>query len=393
MENKDEGRRKKHVTRRVIICAVILFIGWLGMTALSSLKKAPAEAKPEERALKVQAVTAEPQDYPVVITGYGEVKALTVVAIASEVAGRVVHTHPSLQVGEIIPKGDTMFEIDPADYNAALQEARAGVSQWETTVTRLKKQMAIDTERLKTLKRNAQLTKSEYDRVKGLYDADRVGTRSGVDQAERAFNSASDQADQMAQAVSIYPLQIREAESSLLSAKARLSVAETNRSRCAVRASFDARIKSTAIEIDEFISPGQQVLTLADDTVLEIEVPLDSRDARKYLQFEESDRNQASTAWFAPLTPVSCTIRWTEDKTGSTWPGTLHRVVKFDKQTRTLTVAIQIPAASAKATSGPHAATGRGDVLHGRDSRAQPSPGLPTAPACSYFRKRSLSDQ
>ena len=38
------------------------------------------------------------------------------------------------------------------------------------------------------------------------------------------------------QAVSLYPLQIREAQSSLLSAQARLAVAETNLARCAVRA-------------------------------------------------------------------------------------------------------------------------------------------------------------
>ena len=347
METIERKRQNKHVTIRIAICALILVVGWAGMNGLASLKQPPAEAKTEERAIKVQAETAHPRDYPVSITGYGEARALTVVTVAPEVAGRVISSHSTLKAGHIIPAGDVMFRIDPADYEAGLLEARAGVAQWQNAVARLKKQLAIDTQRSKTLARNAQLARTEFERIRQLFTADRVGTRSGVDQAERAYNSATDQADLIAQAVSLYPLQIREAESSLLSAKARLSVAESNLSRCTVRAPFDARIKSVSVETGQYVSPGQNVLILADDSVLEIQVPLDSRDARRWLQFETPANDRPPTAWFARLTPVACTIRWTEDKTGSAWTGRLNRVVKFDQQTRTLTVAVRIAAESA----------------------------------------------
>ncbi len=337
---------------RIVLCALILLIGWVSMKVLAGLKQPPSETKIEKQTINVIAMTVEAQDYPIVISGYGEVKALTVVTLSSEVSGRIKKTHPSLRAGNIIPTGEIMFQIDPADYEAGLQEAQAGVSQWENTVARLEKQLAIDTQRLKTLERNAQLAKNEFERTKRLYETNRVGTRSGVDQAERAYNSTSDQADQMGQAVSLYPLQIRETESRLLSAKARLTIAETNLSRCTVKAPFDARVKSVALETGQFVSPGQNLLTLADDTVLEIQVPLDSKNARKWLQFEIPDTHQPYTAWFAKLTPVPCSIRWTEDKAGARWTGTLNRVVKFDEQTRTLIVAIRIPATSAMETNG-----------------------------------------
>lgn len=351
MNSEDKRRQKKHVLIRLAICSLILMIGWVGMNGLASLKKPPAEAKTEERAINVKVVSAQPHDYPVAITGYGETRALIVVNVSPEVSGRVVHTHPMLRVGQVIPTGEVMFRIDPSDYQAGLQEAGAGVTQWQTTVARLKKQFALDRQRLKTLERSAKLAKIEFERVRQLLESDRVGTRSSVDQAERAYNSATDQADQMAQAVSLYPLQIRETESNLLSAKARLSVAETNLSRCTVTAAFNARIKTTAVETGQFVSPGQHVLTLADDTVLEIQVPLDSRDARHWLQFELPSGDRPPTAWFADLKPVSCTIRWTEDKRGRAWTGTLNRVVKFDQQTRTLTVAVRITAQSAMDSS------------------------------------------
>lgn len=346
MKSKEENRPKKHVMIRIGICLLILVSGWVGMNGLASLKEPPAEAKTEERPIKVRTTTAQPRDYPVIISGYGEARALTVVTVAPEVSGRVVYTHPNLKAGQIIPAGDIMFRVDPSDYEAGLQEARAGVTQWQAIVARLKKQYAIDRQRLKTLERSAQLTKTEFERIKRLFEADRVGTRSGIDQAERAYNSALDQADQISQAVSLYPLQIREAESSLASSRARLSVADTNLSRCEIAAPFNARIQSAAVETGQFVSSGQNVLTLVDDTILEIQVSLDSRDARQWLQFEPvSDRQP--TAWFGSLTPVECAIRWTEDKTGTGWTGMLNRVVTFDQQTRTLTVAVRVNGQSA----------------------------------------------
>jgi len=342
MGNNTINRPKKHVMVRIVICTLILLVGWVGMKGLASLKQPPAEAKSEEQAIKVETLTAKPMDYPVVITGYGQARVVTEVALAPEISGKAIHVHPNLKTGQVIPAGEILFRIDPADYEAGLREAEAGVSQWQNTVARLKKQLSIDSQRLKTLQRSAQLAKTEFERVQRLYDVDRVGTRSGVDQAERSYNSALDQADQMEQAVSLYPLQIKEAESSLVSAKARLAVAAANLSRATVKAPFDARIKMVALETGQFVSPGQHVLTLADDSLLEIQVPLDSRDARKWLQFEERPGETQTTAWFGKLKPVDCTIRWTENKNGSFWKGILHRVVKFDQQTRTLTVAVRI---------------------------------------------------
>lgn len=347
MDSSKKKRQKKHVMIRILICAVILTVGWAGMKGLANLKQPPTEAETEERAIKVRTMMVQPRNYPVAITGYGQARALTVVTVAPEISGRVIHTHPELKTGQIIPVDEVMFQIDPADYEAGLQEARAGVTQWQNAIARLEMQLSIDSQRLKTLKRSSQLAKTEFERVKRLLETDRVGTRSGMDQAERAYNSTQDQADQIAQAVSLYPLQIKEAESSLVSARARLSIAATNLSRCTVKAPFDARIKSVALETGQYATPGQTVLTLADDRVLEIQVPLDSRDARHWLQFEPQAGNHSPTAWFANLKPVECKIRWTENKDGPPWIGILNRVVRFDQQTRTLAVAVRIAAESA----------------------------------------------
>jgi RND family efflux transporter MFP subunit len=333
-------------TVRVALSAGVIALGVIGLLAFASLKSPPAEVAYVERPMRVEAIQAKPESVPVLITGYGEVTALDVVDIAPEVSGKIVTIHPRLEVGEVIHKGELLFKIDPRDYMAAVDEARAAVNQWANTIKRLKKQKTIEKTRLKSLKRNKQLAKQEYQRVQRLHKEKKVVSQSSMDSAERDYNTASDLSDQMEERIELYPIQIREAENNLSAAKARLTLAETRLGRCEVKAPFDGRIKAAAIEVGQYVTPGQKVTTLANDAVLEIHVPLDSRDARQWLVFNGSKAN-GTIAWFNSLDHVTCTIRWTEDREDHVWEGRLHRVVKFDQQTRTITVAIRIEAKQA----------------------------------------------
>ena len=349
-EGVKSGRKLQHVKKRVMICSLVLLFGAAGMAALASLKEPPAEARPEERALRVKAHRMQPEDYAVSITGYGEVQALNVVNIAPEVSGRVVEVHPRLEAGEVVEAGELLFRVDPRNYTASFDEAGASVDQLENAVLRLKRQQTIDTRRFKTLERNRDLARDAFHRLRDLFEKDAVGSRSGVEQAEQAFNAAQDQADQMAQALALYPIRIRESEGGLSSARARMARARADLDRCRVRAPFSGRLSSVGIEMGQYATPGQPALTLVDDSVLEIHVPLDSRDARKWLRFDGPSTGGAT--WFAGLAPVTCRVAWTEDSSGSHWPGKLDRVVRFDPQTRTLTVAVRLTAAELRQESG-----------------------------------------
>ncbi|RTZ95879.1 MAG: hypothetical protein DSY90_12175 [Deltaproteobacteria bacterium] len=349
-KTEKKPKRLFNVFFRIGVCLGVLLLGVFGMSKLASFKKPPAEAKTEIHRLRVDTVVVKPQAVPVFISGYGQARPLNVVALAPEVSGRVTAVHPRLETGEVIAAGDVLFEVDPINYQVALKQTRAAVARWQSTIARLKKQSVIDKERLKTLRRNKDLAQAEFKRIRTLFESDSVGTRSGVERAEQAFNAATDHADQMAQAVALYPIRIKEAQSSLASARAGNSLSKVNLARCRVTAPFTGRIKSVNIEKGQFAVPGQPVLTLADDSVLEIRVPLDSRDARKWLDFDDT-RTHVDTAWFSRLKQQPCTVLWTEDKKGHHWQGKLHRVVKFDPQTRTVTVAIRVDARSAASTS------------------------------------------
>ncbi|MCH7995296.1 MAG: hypothetical protein IIB57_12755 [Planctomycetes bacterium] len=62
----------------------ILAVGTAVMLGLSSMKEPPAEATKEdaERTLRVEILEVYPEDVPVTIKGYGEVRVRTTVAVA-----------------------------------------------------------------------------------------------------------------------------------------------------------------------------------------------------------------------------------------------------------------------------------------------------------------------
>ncbi len=352
MEENPTGNPRARILIRALICVIVLGIGAAGMAALASLKEPPAEVEHEERPIKVETTTATPTDVEVIISGFGEARPLNVVAIAPEVSGRVAAVHPRLEPGEIIPKGERLFRIDDSTYRAVVAEARALAAGREKTIARLQQEYAADRERLKTLKRNRDLAAAEYRRLKTLFEKDDVGTRSGVEKAEQALNAAEDAVDQLARAVDVYPTRIEENRASLASARATLERAETDLERTTVLAPFDGRVKSASIEAGQYAAPGQTAVVLADDSVLEIQAPLDSRDVRKWLRFDKGRKGDAASAWFTRLTPVPCTVHWTDDPDGHRWRGRLHRVVNFDPNTRTLTVAVRVPAPEAVSGDG-----------------------------------------
>lgn len=345
------SRKGVGVTRTVLVSLAILGVGAGSFMVLSNMRKPPAQASIGETPLLVEAVRVAREDVGVVVKGYGEARALNSVTIAPEVAGKVLYVHERLEVGEVIPGGEVLFEIDGRDYEAGRAQANADIARAEYAVERLKTQFEIDRDRLGTLSRNRDLSKTQFDRVRALLEEDVITTESEVDQAERVYQLAVDQVQQLVQSVELYPFQIREAKAVLLAAEAKGALAEANLERTIVRAPFDGRLKMVRLERDQYVTPGMNVLTLADDSVLELSVSLDSRQARRWLNFKENS-SSGGRAWFSELVHATCRIMWTEGDKGQSWAGVVHRVEKFDEETRTLTVAIRVEAKQAL-SSGP----------------------------------------
>jgi len=329
--------RQRIVSAVAVVLSLVFGVAAMGALTLYGQSRETQRAPQEESVLHVSAIRAEPADYPVTISGFGQARALREAAVAPELSGTIDLVHPNLATGNRIQAGEVLFRIRQASYRAQVAEAQAALTQQETALARIREEEAVERARVESLDRTLQLAEDELRRSRELKDSG-VGAQTGVDVAERAMVEARSQRDVAASGLDVYPLRIREAEAQLERARAQLELAELDLARTEIRAPFSGRIKSESVEAGQFIAAGTQAVVMADDSVLEIEVPIDAREARDWMRFESPGEN---ANWFARPERVEATIRWTEGEAGTAWSGVLDRVAKYDPQSRMLHVVVQ----------------------------------------------------
>ena len=84
-------------------------------------KKAPAIAVP------VKIAPVEKADFPVYLTGLGTVQGFNTVLVRTRVDGQIDKI--AFQEGQFVKQGDTLVEIDPRPFQAALDQAKAKKAQ------------------------------------------------------------------------------------------------------------------------------------------------------------------------------------------------------------------------------------------------------------------------
>jgi RND family efflux transporter MFP subunit len=286
------------VLLRIFLCLLILGSGVAGFKVLKKMKKPPVLVEVRERPLPVQVLQVQAEQVDVLVSGFGEIKSRSVVTLPAEVAGRITSVHKDLQVGAVIKKGEILCTINEQDFHLDLKTARI---------------------RFKSLSRDLELARKEFARVTNLYRKNRVGTLSSVEKAEQSVNAIRNQLSQMEQA---------------------MEKAQLHLDRCVIRAPFTCRITRVDVEQDEYVTPGKNLLTIVDDSDLEVEVSIDSRDGVNWLRFQP---RREGGSWFGLPEETPCTVTWTE-KESIRGRGRLDRVVRFDPATRSLVVAVRLAA-------------------------------------------------
>ncbi len=114
----------------IIIVLVGAAIAWL------LLRSAPvAETKAKARSAKiVQVVDVTAKNHPVTLSAYGTVIPSRRLIVRPEITGRIESHHSSLVPGGRIEAGETLFKIDPSDYQIALREAKTALEEAQAEI-------------------------------------------------------------------------------------------------------------------------------------------------------------------------------------------------------------------------------------------------------------------
>jgi len=350
-QSKTETRKTKRgvvILIRVSICFLIISLGGFGMVQLSASKQTLPDRVVQEKAIRVTTSKAVFQDKQVMIEGFGEVNPLNVLTLSPEVSGRVEMIHPNLEEGETVKQGDILFTLDSRDYKLSLTRSEISVRQHENKINQLEVSRKNDEKRISLLERNVALSKKEFERLNTLFTNSRIGTLSDVEKAEQSYINLLDSHDKLKSSVSLYPLQTDETRLLLNAALADRDTARLNVERCTVKAPFDGRIKSVSIEKNLYMNKGASALTLADDSILEIQVPLRFEQVYKWLDVSSALEPKN---WFPDVIQKTAFVEMRERDSIISTKASINRIVRYDSASRTVTLSLRLNEDSSQLSS------------------------------------------
>src|SRR6266540_546987 len=115
-----------------------------------------------EGPVPVLAAAAATADVPVYFYGVGTTRALNTVTVRAQVYGKIISIN--FKEGQDVARGDTLAQIDPAIYQAQLDQAVAKKAQDEAQLANAR----IDLERYTRLAQSNATTRQQADTQKAL---------------------------------------------------------------------------------------------------------------------------------------------------------------------------------------------------------------------------------
>lgn len=233
-------RRKKPL----IVLAILLVVGVIVVANLRSQR---------EKTVKVTVDKVKKQDLTSIISASGEVKPKKNINISAQVPGRIIKI--GVEEGEVVKAGDFLLKLDSTQYEAIADRDQNFIRAANSDLIQAEARLQRD--------------KNSYERQQKLFDEQLI-SKDLLETAKAQFDISSAQTNAIR-------FQIKQAEASLKSTI-------DNLNKTTYDSPIDGVITSLRVEEGEVAiigtmnNPGTVLLTIADLSVMEVEVEVDETD-------------------------------------------------------------------------------------------------------------------
>jgi multidrug resistance efflux pump len=198
-----------------------------------------------------------------------------VVAMAPEVAGRIVELH--VVDNKYVRKGDLLLVVDPTNFRIAVSQSEAAVQQAQANVQNIDAQMNVQQAQINA--NQAQLRLGRAALVFAQQQAERYQTlakdgwgtvqnaqqfTSQLHQQEATVQSAQENLNQTLRQVETLKAQRLSAEAGLAQAEAQLNQAQVNLERTRILAPVDGYVTNLLAQLGDYVNVGVNTISLVD---------------------------------------------------------------------------------------------------------------------------------
>lgn len=274
----------------IILAASVMYTRQLIAQQVDKRRPAPMvqSQRPDVAVLNVTGAI-----YNAKIKGYGETQTHYSVTLSAQTSGQVIGQSTQFESGYQVKKGDVLIQLEDSDYQSAVADAQSDLASARLSL--LEEQ------------REASQAQAEW-RASGL---------SGEPDSDLVLHEP----------------QLEAAKAAVAKAEAALVSAQKNLSRTKIISPFDAIVVERLTAPGSYLQAGTAVATLYSTDMIEVAVPLSTRDWKNLPE---------TTTLMGGSWPVA--LKGVED--GQTWSGRVLRAAQHVDSTsrqRTLIVAVDSP--------------------------------------------------
>lgn len=200
---------------------------------LSAAKPAPEKKEEEQRLVSLVYSEAQEQAVHLAVNTQGEVRPHTEIDLTPEVSGRIVAISDSFAEGAGFEPGETLIQLDDADYKLAVARAEAGVAQAEVLLLQAKAAASIKRQQWLSLNPNREPTPLQVNQP-----------------------------------------QVEEAEANLHSARAELADAQRDLTRTRIKLPFRGRVASRDVGVGQYVTASTPLGRVFATDRVEVRLPL-----------------------------------------------------------------------------------------------------------------------
>lgn len=228
--------RKVVLLLKITLPVVAIVLAGFGARMLAGLQTPPESVTPPVRPPVVRVQTIKLEDHRFVVESQGTVRPRTESRVVPAVSGRVLWVSQDFVSGGFLEAGEPMLRIDPYDYEQAIVRAAAEVA---AAKLRLAQEQA-----------EAEVARAEWEEL---------GEGPPPDLTARVPH-------------------LENARASVAAAEAGLVRTQHDLERTEIKAPYEGRVRDKAVDVGQFVSPGNQLGTIYAIDYAEIRLPLPNRD-------------------------------------------------------------------------------------------------------------------
>ena len=345
--------------KRILIGAIlpiILVVTGIGLVVLLQPQQPAEKALPGYNAAELIAYLPLAQvaqvralgEEPLNLSVHGTVEPFRELQLASEVSGRIVEKHPSVQSGNNVKKGQVLYRIDPRDYELEVERLTRRLDQEDAMLPELDQDIENSRKLLEVAQQELELATASVGRLENLKS--NFSSAEELDQAKRNRLASMNQEVNLQNQIRSFQTKKNRLESAAKLAETELSKAKLNLERTVIRAPVDGRVVREQVEADSYVQKGNLLLVLEDTEKIEVACSMRMDQLSWLLEQPEISSDELVNAmqgsrYELPPTPVDVCFE-IAGRAGESliWNGVLDRFDGngLDPQSRTVPIRIRV---------------------------------------------------